>query len=1431
MMGYEGERGIIPRACEELFARIGQETDPNVRFEVNVSYIEIYNEKVRDLLNPNNAGNLRVREHPTLGPYVEDLSKLVVRSYDDVENLMEAGNKARTVASTNMNETSSRSHAVFTVILTQTRSTPSRAERVSRISLVDLAGSERADATGARGQRLKEGANINKSLTALGKVISGLADLSSGLMTSGGAEGESGGVGSGAEGVVGRKLAARRSRVLEPFIPYRDSVLTWLLKDCLGGNSKTIMLAAVSPTDTSHDETLSTLRYAERAKRIVNRAVVNEDQGPNGVVVRELRSEIDRLKERLATFESIDVGDRVTPVGVAVTAVESVTAAEFTNLREQLEASEKLVAELTQSYEERLRRTLEIRELPNGPPLIAASRPTSSLSLNPPSLTGAALGVVVRPPRSVPHLVNLGEDPGMVEGILYRIPAPGLYRVGTDALICAILILATAALIKEANVIAKELRKDVHFDLIIVPPDEDLNPLSFWETGSETVLDDLSSPISSPSSPPSPETAPLQSTLYSTLKSRRPTLAVRVLNGRDNAIFNIPLNTLKRRLPAMKAEYEITDLASAFYAETRRVDASLSVFYSPDPLFPFPNGGSEVRPRVVAPWFDRIGVANVGVANLGGSEARVPVFGGECGEKIVGVLGVVVTLISSHPPLSSPGNEGALVDGGVVMLEVAILEVSGIRETEFTQVHCQFRLGSFGVDVGDGKSRRRGQMGVFKEGRRVLADKFGVDDEEDDDAYMTMSRRPTNDRVFCTDPVSDFGDRPIRWGFSQTVVVPVDEGVRRVFAAGTVGFEVFGRRVRPVVAIIDGVYRLGTGKSATAPPLADTTDASAAPLPDIPLPPTMPGPNPGKEIARPTSPVVAKPGGLLEGTHFVLAQLQILELSHHTGEFKSVPVQSGSGSGQASQGWKALIAPSHGHGMASSDVEEPNDVFMLRQGLQRRLSIRLSHASGAALPWRRIAYIRVGRTRRFDMRTGLAMEDEGVGVVDLGLPSPSPLAAVEPDGRCWVGTEASWDSSLHGCPHLNRPSKHWRVRMVVEVGVEVADIPITNLADRLRASSTGKTPAPRIMTFSVPFEVLMHDREAKVRTSTLVLEFFANAGLLPNPSRFLTRARAVFSVTVKPASAEKDIAAITGRTRSGSFSFSSRREADDEIRGGGLSKSFDGRHVLARHRSASVLPRSEDLSFSGALPAESRVDYVRGEENLGMWKPSGVELLIKYLRARKRVRIAAEIEGVRGRIGMIGFTEVSEGDIEGAGYKKDSLVLLRKCVELWRWNHPGKNLSLKRMLEMGTMDLPRRDERPSIVGRAAEVEMACAISRVRLSSPVSFKGYLSTPGEGEGTWIRRYFVLRRPCLYMHASASEMDEVAVFGLPNTSVQYGPELGALYYQKELVFALLGPHSTLILQAEKKGEMDSWISVLDPLHVGAMLSRLGNAQGAWP
>ncbi|XP_044068033.1 kinesin-like protein KIF1B isoform X2 [Siniperca chuatsi] len=454
MMGKqeEGQEGIIPMLCEDLFEKINEDNNKDeLSYSVEVSYMEIYCERVRDLLNPKNKGNLRVREHPLLGPYVEDLSKLAVTSYTDIADLMDAGNKARTVAATNMNETSSRSHAVFTIVFTQKKhdsETDLSTEKVSKISLVDLAGSERADSTGAKGTRLKEGANINKSLTTLGKVISALAE-------------------------VDNCTSKSKKKKKTDFIPYRDSVLTWLLRENLGGNSRTAMVAALSPADINYDETLSTLRYADRAKNIKCNAVINED--PNNKLVRDLKDEVSRLKELLRAQGLGDILD-IDPMGddcpgsgikylkdiqnnkhryliasenqrpghFSTAPIGSLTASpssgslcsqvglqSVTSIQERimstpggeeaierLKESEKIIAELNETWEEKLRKTEAIRMEREA--LLAEMGVAIRED-------GGTLGVFS--PKKTPHLVNLNEDPLMSECLLYYIK-DGITRVG-----------------------------------------------------------------------------------------------------------------------------------------------------------------------------------------------------------------------------------------------------------------------------------------------------------------------------------------------------------------------------------------------------------------------------------------------------------------------------------------------------------------------------------------------------------------------------------------------------------------------------------------------------------------------------------------------------------------------------------------------------------------------------------------------------------------------------------------------------------------------------------------------------------------------------------------------------------------------------------------------------------------------------------------
>ncbi|MBN3317267.1 KI13B protein, partial [Atractosteus spatula] len=520
MMGSADQPGLIPRLCSALFERTLQYQREEESFTVEVSYMEIYNEKVRDLLDPKGTSVLRlIRRTAPVYSIVSPSLYWGIRTHmdrRDIESLMSEGNKSRTVAATNMNEESSRSHAVFNIILTHTlkdiqsgyflkvlnylfkvlnyllvcikspsfttnnfeideimklinRSRtwftvtytqlclkystvqhccglvvdeveilfvtlltlkvcvkrcssfflitfkkcydclhfylpyfyitllsffglvltgdilhiclsfkqyhtllfvclffkqyrkavlllrllklvfPTCGEKVSKLSLVDLAGSERAAKTGAAGERLKEGSNINKSLTTLGLVISALADQGAG-------------------------------KNKNKFVPYRDSVLTWLLKDSLGGNSRTAMVATVSPAADNYDETLSTLRYADRAKSIVNHAVINED--PNARIIRELREEVEKLREQLTQAESMKAPE----------------------LKDRLEESEKLIQEMTVTWEEKLRKTEAIAQ--------ERQKQLESLGI---SLQSSG----IRVGEDKCFLVNLNADPALNELLVY----------------------------------------------------------------------------------------------------------------------------------------------------------------------------------------------------------------------------------------------------------------------------------------------------------------------------------------------------------------------------------------------------------------------------------------------------------------------------------------------------------------------------------------------------------------------------------------------------------------------------------------------------------------------------------------------------------------------------------------------------------------------------------------------------------------------------------------------------------------------------------------------------------------------------------------------------------------------------------------------------------------------------------------------------
>lgn len=256
----EENRGVIPRIIEQIFASI-MSSPSTIEYTVRVSYMEIYMERIRDLLNPQHD-NLPVHEERSRGVYVKGLLEIYVSSVQEVYEVMRRGDAARAVAATNMNQESSRSHSIFVVTITQ-KHVETGSAKSGQLFLVDLAGSEKVGKTGASGQTLEEAKKINKSLSALGMVINSLTDGKS------------------------------------SHIPYRDSKLTRILQESLGGNSRTTLIINCSPSSYNDAETLSTLRFGMRAKAIKNKAKVNAELSPV-----ELKQLLRKAQTQTATFES-----------------------------------------------------------------------------------------------------------------------------------------------------------------------------------------------------------------------------------------------------------------------------------------------------------------------------------------------------------------------------------------------------------------------------------------------------------------------------------------------------------------------------------------------------------------------------------------------------------------------------------------------------------------------------------------------------------------------------------------------------------------------------------------------------------------------------------------------------------------------------------------------------------------------------------------------------------------------------------------------------------------------------------------------------------------------------------------------------------------------------------------------------------------------
>lgn len=385
MIGYGPNKGIVPIISEEIFNIVKGQTSAKKWFEVNVSMLEIYNEKVQDLLVPvtkRKPGGLKIRESKAIGVYVQDLTKHPVTTYEEIEKKMADGNCNKTIASTQMNASSSRAHTIITIEFKQLEMiNGKKTEKFSGVNLVDLAGSEKISKTGATGDRLKEGCSINKSLTNLGIVISALAD---------------------------KAMGKGKGKI----VPYRNSSLTRILQNALGGNSKTLMICALSPSSNNYDETLSTLRYADQAKKIKCHAVINESETDKKI--RELQNENEELKKLLQRLNQGDIsklrsmaelGDDAFPQQKTDDmTIESDREKELErkirDLEENLKANTMVMEEYEKTFEEKLKEEKELE------------------------VKG------VERDNDAAHLTNLNEDPMLCNQIYHNLEEIGTLYIG-----------------------------------------------------------------------------------------------------------------------------------------------------------------------------------------------------------------------------------------------------------------------------------------------------------------------------------------------------------------------------------------------------------------------------------------------------------------------------------------------------------------------------------------------------------------------------------------------------------------------------------------------------------------------------------------------------------------------------------------------------------------------------------------------------------------------------------------------------------------------------------------------------------------------------------------------------------------------------------------------------------------------------------------
>ncbi|CUS12525.1 unnamed protein product [Tuber aestivum] len=1578
MMGYGEEYGVIPKICQHMFERItAQQADPNLKCTVEVSYLEIYNERVRDLLNPSTKGNLKVREHPSLGPYVEDLAKLVVSSFSEIEHLMDEGNKARTVAATNMNETSSRSHAVFTLILSQKRhdvETGFDTEKVSRISLVDLAGSERATSTGATGARLKEGAEINRSLSTLGRVIAALADLSS-----------------------GKKKNAN-------MVPYRDSILTWLLKDSLGGNSMTAMIAAISPADINFDETLSTLRYADSAKRIKNHAVVNED--PNARMIRELKEELQQLRQKLSGGGSMPeenyapdtpLEKQIVTITTSDGQVKKVSKAE---IAEQLNASEKLLGDLNQTWEERLERTQQIHK--------EREAALEELGI---SIEKGFIGLST--PKKIPHLVNLrlltytSDDPLLAECLVYNIKS-GTTSVGN------VETSPTAQIrLNGSKILTDHCRFENENGAVTLIPNHKaavmVNGLRIdgprrLRTGYRIILGDfhifrfnhpqearaerdklrqsvainsdhrhsLSSGITidaleraesetNGSRPDSPAMVPANSRdidwsfaqreaeemRHRNIRRGRPDSRLGSIDDETESVMSFP--GIREKYASIATLDELSlDTAITMPATPQQGEAEERLRFIKDEMqAQLEKQKEEYQQRLKATEEAHVEIEEIKAEKIK-MQKRLELAKKEMQEKLEMQRKEYESRleeISLSPPKARDPEDG-LTDmekklarftfdhwrkrryvrmAESILQHAAVLKEAQIMSNEMEKsVVFQFTI----VDEGH----------TFQSSYDLVLNGVSAEDDE----FLDMARKPcvgvrvmdfeTNvvhlwsleklqNRVGQMRQIYQYLDRPEylqtpikhlrpRDPFSEptpqqySLIGDVDVPLTAVFETRSQDFVL--DVISPHTASVVGIIKLALEPSSAEAPsptlkfnvvvrelqgfaeregtsvhaqmfipgISDesgaTTTSMIADFDEGPVkfgsthPMSMPLGAPLRnttlrvaifskitsmhlekliswdDMRDHKSASQKKRNARLNETEFyteekhdIFARVQILELSE-SGDYLPVEVIQQS--------------------------ETDPGLFQLRQGLQRRVQLNLTHNSGDAFQWSEITQLRISQVRLLDPRGKIPDMSSPTREIQLNTVL-GPVVKKNSDGTGTIGVVAQWDSSLHNSIYLDRTTADkYRVQMNLRWNVvsDKLSEPIAFSQDVFSQVQPRVLKSPnkfmqlwnnnRITHASVGlFQLVIRPAAARragdlwrmntmhryvkgeeylgewtPRGVSLVRDFLRakrrrmRAAEVENAKGFLSSLPVTRNVTPKPGAGEPTAERSRERPREAPPQESSYGEAIEPS---------EGRGEVDREPKL-----SDDTKVTKTVqeppPTKDVQDADRALEDPPDWAPEHTPVEIPAG--------SSEGDSESRRESFQGSPEWNSAEMSEGTAARESITgenvalreedphihLLRRYVDLWSsWKDPS---------EVGSGVREHNTEPPqdaACFAEPTEAEPPRLIAEVRQipkSTSVLKSGYLFMPDESNKVWIKRYFELRRPYLHVQ-SITDGEEITAINLTHCHIDHNPHVRKLLRkQNNNIFAVYTPLNTYLFGAKSEREMIEWILKIDQSHFDTSTSR---------